>query len=162
MSQDRTKTKKLLVEGGGDMPVKGAAKFHEWILLQRDCSSELGTTNLLLIPWASVRAPEELFEDFCVWMGFDAEHEERRNVVMAPPLNAMLEQSDSQATFFSQMSDCCAIFFCGGDQSDICRVVHGVPGVRARFHELYEQGLPFAGTSAGCAVMSLTMLTGEG
>jgi cyanophycinase-like exopeptidase len=81
---------------------------------------------------------------------------------MAPPMNEMLENPEAQEKFIAQCNTACAIFFCGGDQSFIANVIHTVPGLNDFLVKLYEDGVPLAGTSAGCAVMSHTMLTGEG
>jgi cyanophycinase len=52
------------------------------------------------------------------------------------------------------------VFFSGGDQSRLTAVLKGTK-VEARLHQLYENGAVLAGTSAGAAVMSAVMITGE-
>jgi hypothetical protein len=70
-------TKKLLVEGGGDMPIQGAKRYFEWIQTRRE---ETGKKVLLLIPWASEREHHELIHDYCVWMSFKEDDIERYGI----------------------------------------------------------------------------------
>jgi cyanophycinase len=113
---------------------------------------------IVLIPWASERTDEELLHDFCIWMSFDSD---QPPIIMAP---AKVEMSRPDALDrMKQLSDTAsAFFFCGGDQVFIADVIYSVPGLKDLFEAAYNAGVPFAGTSAGCAVMSQTMITGEG
>lgn len=52
------------------------------------------------------------------------------------------------------------IYFCGGDQSRLTAVLLDTP-VHARMKELYIGGAVIGGTSAGAAVMSEVMITGD-
>ncbi|MEZ0373526.1 MAG: cyanophycinase [Candidatus Sericytochromatia bacterium] len=52
------------------------------------------------------------------------------------------------------------IFFTGGDQNQLTKALAGTQAFR-RIQELYAGGSVIAGTSAGAAVMSRVMLTGE-
>jgi len=52
------------------------------------------------------------------------------------------------------------VFFTGGDQSRLTAVLLDTP-ILARLHEMYEQGGVIGGTSAGAAVMSEVMITGD-
>jgi cyanophycinase len=52
------------------------------------------------------------------------------------------------------------VFFTGGDQSRLTAVLLDTP-ILARLHELYEEGCIIGGTSAGAAVMSEVMITGD-
>ena len=52
------------------------------------------------------------------------------------------------------------VFFTGGDQSRLTAVLLDTP-ILARLHELYEEGCVLGGTSAGAAVMSEVMITGD-
>jgi cyanophycinase len=52
------------------------------------------------------------------------------------------------------------IYFCGGDQSRLTAVLLDTP-VHARMKELYAGGAVIGGTSAGAAVMSEMMITGD-
>ena len=52
------------------------------------------------------------------------------------------------------------VFFTGGDQAWLTAVLLGTP-VIARIHEIYEKGGVIGGTSAGAAVQSEFMITGN-
>jgi cyanophycinase len=52
------------------------------------------------------------------------------------------------------------IYICGGDQSRFMSVIINTPVLDA-IHEAYKNGSVIAGTSAGAAVMSLKMITGN-
>ena len=52
------------------------------------------------------------------------------------------------------------VFFTGGDQSRLTAVLLGTP-VLARIREIYEKGGVVGGTSAGAAVQSALMITGD-
>lgn len=52
------------------------------------------------------------------------------------------------------------VFFSGGDQSRLTAALLGTP-VHRRLLELYRQGIVIGGTSAGAAVMSRLMITGN-
>lgn len=52
------------------------------------------------------------------------------------------------------------IYICGGDQARfMASIPH--PAVRQKFKQAYQQGCVIAGTSAGAAVMSRVMITGD-
>ena len=52
------------------------------------------------------------------------------------------------------------IFFSGGDQARLTRVIVGTP-VHEKLKRLYSDGVIMAGTSAGAAIMSKVMITGD-
>jgi cyanophycinase len=52
------------------------------------------------------------------------------------------------------------VFFGGGDQSKLMAVLSGTR-LEGRLHELHRSGAVMAGTSAGAAVMSRTMIVGD-
>ena len=52
------------------------------------------------------------------------------------------------------------VFFTGGDQVRITKAMRGTP-VHERIRELYRNGAVIGGTSAGAAIMSAVMITGE-
>ncbi len=53
-----------------------------------------------------------------------------------------------------------AIFFTGGDQSNLTKVFSGTEALK-RIHSRYSKGAIIGGTSAGAAVMSKIMITGR-
>lgn len=52
------------------------------------------------------------------------------------------------------------VYFSGGDQSRVTAALKGSK-VEARLHELYQNGAVMGGTSAGAAIMSEVMITGD-
>jgi cyanophycinase len=72
-------------------------------------------------------------------------------------INADEANSDSMA---KNMEGVTGIWFGGGDQVLLMKALHGTR-VEKAIHQLYEKGAVVGGTSAGAAVMSNPMLTGE-
>ena len=81
---------------------------------------------------------------------------------MSPSKEVMLGSFEAVSEFMSNCEAASGIFFHGGDQVYISNVLQTVPGLKVFMTRLFESGVPMAGTSAGCAVMSKTMITGEG
>jgi cyanophycinase len=74
-------------------------------------------------------------------------------------LNITRQQADSDS-IVALLDGVTGVYFGGGDQSRLTRVLKGTR-VEKRLHELYRNGAVLAGTSAGAAVMSSIMLTGD-
>lgn len=62
--------------------------------------------------------------------------------------------------FADRLNGATGIFFSGGDQARITAVVVGTP-VQRKLHDLYAGGAVIGGTSAGAAIMSRVMITGN-
>ena len=135
---------RLLVVGGGGRPDEAVKKFVEW--------SGGANARLLMITWAS-GVPEESFEalkkDFSIMPGITIEHAAMR------PLDAQ-----KRAGFVEQLKLATGVFFSGGDQNRIMDVLAD-EGLLKLVREKYAAGTPFGGTSAGAAVMSDPMMTGD-
>lgn len=136
---------RLVVVGGGKRPPDAMSKFVEW------AGGRAG--KILVIPWATSE-PESSFEylrkDFAA-LGLES-------IVLAPvaPLTA-----EKKSAFLSQLNDATGVFFTGGDQVKTMEVLKDESLVHA-LKERYEKGIVFGGTSAGAAIMSTQMITGEG
>lgn len=145
------------------MPIEGAARFREWIDERRCAFTD--RRSIVLIPWASECSCKELIDNYCQWMSFSEDNPARAEIVVAPSKHVMMEDGKHEKAL-DTMRDLCdgasAVFFCGGDQVLIAEVIYAIPGLKSLFELVYEAGLPFGGTSAGCAIMSSTMITGEG
>jgi cyanophycinase len=74
-------------------------------------------------------------------------------------LNVNREEADSDAALL-KMTGVTGVFLSGGDQVRHTRALLGSRLLR-RIHELYAAGAVVSGTSAGAAVMSRVMITGE-
>jgi cyanophycinase len=74
-------------------------------------------------------------------------------------LNVETRGQATQARTLRVLEDADAVFFTGGDQLRITAVLGDTP-VFSRIYEIFAQGGTIAGTSAGAAVMSETMVVG--
>jgi cyanophycinase len=68
-------------------------------------------------------------------------------------------EADADAAV-AALQDVSGVFFTGGDQTRLMEVLGGTR-TQARLRELYRRGGVVAGTSAGAAVMSRVMITGD-
>jgi cyanophycinase len=68
-------------------------------------------------------------------------------------------QAESPA-FASRLDSATGIWFCGGDQARLTGVLGGTASLRA-IHARYQAGAVVGGTSAGAAIMSDSMITGD-
>lgn len=111
------------------------------------------SSKLLVITWAT-NLPNESFEAFKK----DIEKVSKIALMSAPilPLN-----EQAKAEFLQQLKEATGIFFTGGSQNRVMEVLQDETLLKA-LQEKYNGGTLFAGTSAGTAIMSEIMLTGEG
>jgi cyanophycinase len=65
-----------------------------------------------------------------------------------------------QPGFADTLNGVSGVFFSGGDQARITAVIVGTP-VQKKLMELYRAGAVMSGTSAGAAIMSKVMITGN-
>ncbi len=135
---------RLLVVGGGTRPPEAVKKFVEW--------AGGSKANILAITWATA-TPDASFEalrkNFAEAGAGTVTHAATR------PLDA-----EKRTALLEQMKTATAVFFSGGDQNRIMDVLADEELLQI-FRERYRKGLPFGGTSAGAAVMSDPMMTGD-
>jgi cyanophycinase len=74
-------------------------------------------------------------------------------------LNITKLQADGDSVL-ALLDSVTGVYFGGGDQSRLTRILKGTR-TEKRLHELYRDGAVLGGTSAGAAVMSSIMLTGD-
>lgn len=74
-------------------------------------------------------------------------------------LNVTREEADSEAAV-AKMGGVTGVFFSGGDQARHTRALLGTH-LLERIHQLHGDGAVISGTSAGAAVMSRVMITGD-
>ncbi|WP_259016230.1 cyanophycinase [Emticicia fluvialis] len=136
---------KLLIVGGGKRTTDVMAKFID--------RSGGETGEILVITWAGGE-PEESYKAFAK----DVEGLSKIKVEKAPfaPLTAA-----SKAILLGQLKSAKGIFFTGGDQNRIMDVLQDEELFNA-MHAYYKKGVIFGGTSAGTAIMTPIMITGEG
>ncbi len=131
--------------GGGDRTADMLSKLSDL--------SGAGNGKLLVITWAS-GVPEESFEAFKK----DIEAVSKITLVKSPirPLNVQ-----TKAQFLQQLKESTGVFFTGGDQNRVMEVLQDKELLQA-LKDRYKSGILFSGTSAGTAIMSQIMITGEG
>ncbi|MFN0140269.1 MAG: cyanophycinase [Pyrinomonadaceae bacterium] len=135
---------RLFVVGGGERPNDGMKKFVEW--------SGGRSAKVLIITWAS-GVPDQSFTS----LEKHFSQFENASVVHAPtrPLDA-----EKRAKFIEQLDLSTGVFFSGGDQNRIMDVLADEELLKL-IRQKYARGTPFGGTSAGAAVISDPMMTGD-
>jgi cyanophycinase len=136
----------LVLLGGGDYSAGAMERFALW--------SGGPSGRVLFIPWASAE-PEDYLKEFK-----DALSLSTPPVVEVAPATAAF--AAGRAGFLKQLDGATAVFFCGGDQNRVSEFLKAEPQVREALQKRYKDGVLFSGTSAGTAVMSELMITGEG
>jgi cyanophycinase len=135
---------KLVLIGGGSRPPQALARFVEW--------AGGPDARILVVPWASEEqaANAEAFRSDVLPF--------RAAVEVAPfaPLTA-----EGRERFLSRLGGARGVFFTGGDQGRIMNVLAETP-LKDALQAHYRKGIVFGGTSAGTAIMSPRMITGEG
>jgi cyanophycinase len=132
----------LVIVGGGP---RGEAITDKFIAL----AGGVGHARILVFPMAS-SLPET---------GTESVEEFRKHGVAAWSMNLTREQAMDAATARS-LDSATGIWFPGGDQVRIMAVLDGTP-TAAAIHARYAAGAVVGGTSAGAAVMSTPMITGD-
>lgn len=136
---------RLVMIGGGARPQSVMKRFVELAGGEK--------ARILVITWASGE-PEESFAA----LERDLLRVGASSVYSAPnaPLN-----SQAKFKFLEQLEQATGVFFSGGDQRKIMEVLADEVLYR-RLHAAYRAGKIFGGTSAGTAIMSEQMITGDG
>ena len=129
----------LVLVGGGQHPPEAMKAFYDWTGREQP--------HILVIGWAST-VPEEnlriLLEDY-------VKYAHRPQVELAGRERAMV---------LAQLEKADGVWFTGGDQTRVMEVLRDQTLLSA-LRKKYQEGTVFGGTSAGCAIMSLKMLTGN-
>ena len=136
---------RLIIVGGGKRPEPAMAKFVEWAGKER--------AHILIIPWAT-SVPQASFE----YLKKDLAAFNPKEIELAP-VAPITEEKKSK--FLTQLKNATGVFFTGGDQVKIMEVLKDESLLRA-LKQSYSNGTVFGGTSAGAAIMSSQMITGEG
>jgi len=143
----------LVLVGGGDRPPEAMARFVAW--------AGGASARILVIPWASGE-PKESCEAI-----FDELRPHSPGEATCAPFATLDAQGKAapldpakKADTLDRLSRATGVFFTGGDQARVMDAADGetLAALRAR----YASGVVFGGTSAGTAIMSPTMITGDG
>lgn len=136
---------RLILVGGGKRPPAATERFVSW-------AGGASNARILIVTWAS-GVPQESFEgskkDFDTWKPAAIE--------LAP--FAPLDET-KRAQFLNQLKTATGVFFTGGDQNRIMDVLKDRELLKI-LRQSYQKGIVFGGTSAGTAIMSDPMMTGE-
>jgi len=134
----------LLIIGGGDRPDGLTKKFV-------DLAHGFGSGKIVIFPMASgvpLESGPEMAAEAKAAGAAEAEfYQLTREEALKPDSAKILEGAGG-------------VYFCGGDQSRLTAVLLDTP-IHKKMLELYAQGLVVSGTSAGAAVMSEVMITGN-
>jgi cyanophycinase len=134
----------LFIVGGGDWPDGMMNRFV-------DLAARFGTGRIVILPMASSVPEESAAEETDGFRKLGAKdvvtHMLTREQALKPESAALLDGAGG-------------VFFSGGDQSRLTAVLLDTP-IHKKLLELYEQGAVIGGTSAGAAVMSEVMITGD-
>ena len=136
---------RLVLVGGGTKPAEAMARFVQW--------AGGAKARILVIPWASAE-PQESCD------ALQADLAPLGPAAVDPAPFAPLTEA-SRADLLEKLARATGVFFGGGDQGRIMDVLKDdavLQALRAR----HRAGVVFGGTSAGTAVMSARMITGEG
>lgn len=129
----------LFLFGGGERPVGALQEFAK--------ASGGDKGKLLIIPWASesLEGAQNIQRD------------------LSQVTNAKIEvlSSTNSAVVYKQLREATGIFFAGGDQNKAMNEIIGF-NLKPLLQERFQSGVAFAGTSAGTAIMSQRMITGDG
>jgi cyanophycinase len=136
---------RLLVIGGGDRTNDILQKIAE------ESGGDKG--KLLVIPWAGGEQ-----EDYFAAFKKDIEKVSKIQMVKGS-FRPLTEQSKIE--FLQQLKEATGIYFTGGDQNRVMEVLKDESILKA-IKEKYKNGTFFSGSSAGTAIMSQVMITGEG
>jgi len=135
----------LLVIGGGKIPPALLARFVE-LAGGRDA-------RIAVIPMAS----EE-------WKKAGKDYEKRFKEAGAAEVRSFAIRHPASANdeqLAAELRACTGFFFGGGDQNKLTRLLLGTKALEA-IRQRWREGAAVGGTSAGAAVMSGVMITGDG
>ena len=134
----------LLIIGGGRQPAELTERFIQ-------LAGGTNRAKVVVIPMAS-ESPAESGEHQV------AEFKSRGVANVASVVLTREEATNRAAT--TRLDGATGVFFTGGDQSRLAAIIGDSP-VHQKLKDLYADGAVLGGTSAGAAVMSKVMITGE-
>jgi cyanophycinase len=140
---EKHKRGSLIIVGGGDTPYTIQKRFVE-------LAGGAGRARIAIFPMAATEYDEEAEEVLAefTWLGAET-------VI----LNMDREQAQSRS-MDGILTGFTGYWFLGGDQNVLAASLLGTRALRTIEFQ-YEKGAVVGGTSAGAAVMTATMLTGE-
>lgn len=145
---------RLVIVGGGDRPPEALARFVAW--------AGGASARVLVLPWASGE-PKESCEAILGELAPHAPGEARcgPHATLDTKGKAAPLDAERKTAALEALARASGVFFTGGDQARIMDVLAD-PELLAAVKARFAAGVVFGGTSAGAAVMSARMITGEG
>jgi cyanophycinase len=135
---------KLFIIGGGIRPESMMKQFVAM-------AERVRSGKIVVFPMASA-TPEEAGSDLVA----EFKKYGAKSVVSVNLTREQASLTESAAV----LSDAGGVYFAGGDQARITKALLDTP-VHRKLLEIYESGAVIGGTSAGAAVMSEVMITGD-
>jgi cyanophycinase len=136
-------SQRLLLVGGGNLPREAVTRFVAW--------AGGAQSRILIITWAT-ELPDETYQDMV--QDLSAEHPGGFLWSRTAP-----KTPEAKAEFLAMLPKASAVFFSGGDQMQLFEVIDDDKILYA-LQSRYVAGVPFAGTSAGTAIMSSIAIEG--
>jgi cyanophycinase len=134
---------RLLIVGGGESPPELARRFVE-------LAGGPGRARIAVIPMASGEPRETGDEKVAELLGLGA----------AAWVELLTRDQALDGASARTLDSATGVWFSGGDQSRLTAILGGTP-VLAALHDRYRSGAVLGGTSAGAAIMSDSMVTGN-
>ena len=145
---------RLVIVGGGDRPPEALARFVAW--------AGGASARVLVLPWASGE-PKESCEAILEELAPHAPGEAGcgPHATLDAKGKAARLDAERKKAGLDALARASGVFFTGGDQARIMDVLAD-PELLAAVKARFAAGVVFGGTSAGAAVMSARMITGDG
>jgi cyanophycinase len=135
---------RLLIIGGGERTEKIMSRFIDFAKAREN-------GKILILPMAS-SIPDTV--------GMEQREELRSLGAKQVEFVIFNRQQATDPATLKYFDGVTGVFLSGGDQSRLASIVVGTP-VQAKLLDLYRRGAIVSGTSAGAAIMSKTMITGD-
>lgn len=146
-----TANERLVLVGGGDVSRSAVQQFSNWGGGKK--------AHVLVVSWAT-EDPEgayTLFVESLKKLGQEIP-EFYEPAVIPRGVNPIQERDQ----FLTQLNRSTAVFFTGGDQNVLMKRLRSDSAFIPAITKAYKSGIVFGGSSAGTAIMTETMLTGNG
>ena len=134
---------KLLLIGGGSRPPEAMQTFIQ--------ASGGENANILISSWAS--ATTEGANNIRSELQLSHPH----SITILPTFPM---KSEDETKVLALLETATGVFFTGGDQTQLMLAIQSQK-LKEKLKEAYQNGITFAGTSAGTAIMSERMITGD-
>jgi len=133
----------LILIGGGKRPPEAMKTFVQ--------AAGAEHSRIVICPWAS----SNLLGAEAIRTELEAHHP--GSIEILPQFSQRMHGKNFR---LSSISKATGIFFTGGDQNQLMKAIFAL-NLKDDLHQAFQNGVAFAGTSAGTAIMSERMLTGE-